>query len=232
MSSFSSTTRARRHVDAQRQGLGGEDGLDQALDEEFFHDFLEGGQHAGVVGGQAAQQAVPPAPEAEDVQVIRGDVLGGLVDAPGDDALFLLGGQPQPGGDALGHGGVAAGAGEDEGDGGQEVLPVQAGDDLRAAGLADGAALAALRRGCRRPAGCCWRRWLRPPWPKRAAEVHLAFGPRHGQELGVDLEPRAVARATLAVSAVAAAASVSPAGRDFVEGGFARRRGPRFPGPP
>ena len=108
---------ACRHVDAERQGLGREHGLDQPVDEELLDDFLEGGQHAGVVGGQSAEQPVAPAPEAQDVQVVGGDVLRGLVDAAGNDELFLLGGQPQAGGDALGHGGVAARAGEDEGDG-------------------------------------------------------------------------------------------------------------------
>ena len=157
---------AGRHVDAERQGFGGEHGLDQPVDEELLHDLLEGGQHAGVVRGQSAEQAVPPAPEAQDVQVVGGDVLGGLVDPLGDDELFLLGGQPQPGRDALGHGGVAAGAGEDEGDRRQEVLPVQAGDDLRAAGLPDRAARAALRGVVAAGWRCC-RRWLRPPWPKR-----------------------------------------------------------------
>ena len=70
----------------------------------------------------------------------------GLVDALGNDALLLLRGQPQPGGHALGDGGVAAGAGEDERDGRQQVLPVQAGDDLGPAGLPDRARLGALLR--------------------------------------------------------------------------------------
>ncbi len=79
---------ARRHVDAQGEGFGGEHGLDQPVDEQLLDDFLEGRQHAGVVRGEAAEQPVPPAPEAQHVQVVGGDVLGGLVDALGDDQLF------------------------------------------------------------------------------------------------------------------------------------------------
>jgi hypothetical protein len=52
--------RAGRHVDAERERLGGEHRLDQALDEQLLDDLLEGRQHAGVVGGDAALQAVQP----------------------------------------------------------------------------------------------------------------------------------------------------------------------------
>ena len=62
-----------RHVDAQRQRLGGEDRLDQAADEQLLDDLLERRQHAGVVGGQAALQPVEPLPVAQDRQVLAGD---------------------------------------------------------------------------------------------------------------------------------------------------------------
>ena len=39
-----------RHVDAQRQRLGGEDDFDQAVDEPLLHDRLERRQQARVVG--------------------------------------------------------------------------------------------------------------------------------------------------------------------------------------
>ena len=70
---------------------------------------------------------------AEHGEVGVGDVgAGGLDDAA--HLLALLGRrQPQPGGEALAHGGVAAGAAEDEGDGGQQVGVVEGGDDVRPA---------------------------------------------------------------------------------------------------
>ncbi len=60
------------------QRLGGEHGLHQALGEELFDDFLEGGQHAGVVGRDAPQQPVAPVPEAQHLKVVGGDVLARL----------------------------------------------------------------------------------------------------------------------------------------------------------
>ena len=171
--------------DAQGERFSGEDGLDQPVDKQLLHNLLEGRQHAGVMRGESAQQAVPPAPEAEDVEIIRGDVLGGFVDALGDDLLFVLGGQPESGRDALGHGGIAAGPREDERDGRQEVLPVQAGDDLGPAGLPHRAALAALRL----VALVALVPALAPAAVAEAAtEIHLALGPCHGQQFRVDLE--------------------------------------------
>ena len=74
---------------------------------------------------------------------------------------------------------------------GQQVLPVQAGDDLGAAGLPDRAALAGLLGG---------RRALVPLAPlvaaavaEPSAEVHLALGACHGQQFRIDLEARPVA---------------------------------------
>ena len=64
---------AGRHVDAQRQRLGGEDRLDQAADEQLLDDLLERRQHAGVVGGEAALQPVEPLPVAQHGQVLAGD---------------------------------------------------------------------------------------------------------------------------------------------------------------
>ncbi len=76
--------RAGRHVDAQRQGLGGEDDLDQAADEQLLDDLLERRQHPGVVGGDAALEAVEPLAVAEDVQVLVGDARGALLDERAD----------------------------------------------------------------------------------------------------------------------------------------------------
>ena len=72
--------RAGGHVDAQRQGLGGEDGLDQAAYEQLLDDLLEGRQHARVVRGDAPLQALQPLVVAEDMQVLVGDGGGALLD--------------------------------------------------------------------------------------------------------------------------------------------------------
>ena len=66
---------AGRHVDAQRQGLGREDHLAQAADEQLLDDVLERRQHPGVVRGDAAGQAVEEVVVAEDVQVLVGQVV-------------------------------------------------------------------------------------------------------------------------------------------------------------
>ncbi|CKS57785.1 Uncharacterised protein [Mycobacterium tuberculosis] len=47
--------RAGRHVDTERQSLGGEYSLDQTGGEQLLHRVPEGRQHARVVGGQTAQ---------------------------------------------------------------------------------------------------------------------------------------------------------------------------------
>jgi hypothetical protein len=60
LTSFSSTTERAGMLMPERQRLGGEHRLDQPLDEQLLDDLLEGRQHAGVVRGDAALQAVQP----------------------------------------------------------------------------------------------------------------------------------------------------------------------------
>ncbi len=48
--------RASRHVDAECEGLGREDDLDEPVQVELLDDLLEGRQHAGVVSGDAAAE--------------------------------------------------------------------------------------------------------------------------------------------------------------------------------
>ena len=81
--------RARRHVDAQSQCLRGEYGLDQALGEQFFHGVAEHRQHSGVVGGQAAQQPLPPFVVAQHDKVGVGQVDAPAVDDLGDAGAFV-----------------------------------------------------------------------------------------------------------------------------------------------
>jgi hypothetical protein len=82
--------RARRHVDAQGQRLGGEHHLAPAGREQLLDALLEGRQHAGVVGGHAAREALEEVVVAEDVQVLVGDVAALRLDE-GDDLVALLG---------------------------------------------------------------------------------------------------------------------------------------------
>ena len=77
--------RAGRHVDAEGQRLGGEDGPDQALGEQLLHDLLEDREHARVMGGDAPSQGEDPVVVAEDGEVLVGDVAG----PPGGDGLDL-----------------------------------------------------------------------------------------------------------------------------------------------
>ncbi len=124
--------RAGGHVDAEREGLGREDGPDQALGEQLLDDLLEDREHARVVGGDAASQREHPVVVAEDGEVLVGDVAG----PPGGDGLDLLRlggrGQPQARLQALLDGGVAAGPAEDERDRGEQPGRVEPVDDLRA----------------------------------------------------------------------------------------------------
>ena len=75
---------AGRHVDAQRQRLGGEHGLDQAAGEQLLDHLLERRQQPGVVRGDAALQRVGPLPVAEHGEVLVGDVGAPRVHDPAD----------------------------------------------------------------------------------------------------------------------------------------------------
>ena len=100
--------RAGGHVDAQRQGLGGEHRPDQAGGEQFLDGVPERRQHPGVVGGQTAQQPLAPLVVAQHRQIGVGEVAAAVLDHLGDLCALLLGGQPQRRAQALLDGGVAA----------------------------------------------------------------------------------------------------------------------------
>ena len=164
------------HIDAQRQGLGGVDDLDQAGAEELLDGLLEDGQQSGVVRGDPALQGVGPGVEAQDAQVGPGDVGGAAFDDLADAQRLVLGGQVHSPGHRLGHRLLAPGAGEDEDDGGQEAGPLQGLDDRQPRGRAQpGRARAALAaaRGARRPGGAAPPRLGRPA-PTRRRPVRLA----------------------------------------------------------
>ncbi len=87
--------RAGRHVDAERQRFGGEHRLDQPCGEQLLDRVPEHRQHAGVVGGDTAQQPFPPLVVAEHRQVGILQVAAAMFDHLGDLRPVLLGGQPQ-----------------------------------------------------------------------------------------------------------------------------------------
>ncbi|GAA3110601.1 hypothetical protein GCM10020254_65850 [Streptomyces goshikiensis] len=182
--------RARGHVDAQRQRLGREHGLDQAPDEELLHDLLEGRQHAGVVRGDAPLQAFEPFVVPEDVQVLGGDGGGPLLDDTAHLQARFLVVEPQARVQALLDGGLATGAAEDEVDGGQQVVVVEAGDHLGTARRPDPAARAPLALAV----GLADHLAAPPVLRVVRAAVLLA---RHAQQIGVDLPAGGAAAAVV-----------------------------------
>ena len=120
------------HVDAQCEGFGGEDQLDEALREEGFDDLLEQGQQACVVRGDTANQAVTPLVVAEGVQVAGVQVSGRFRNVGADGLLLFGGGQRNIGGYAVADRAVATGTGEDKADCGQQALLVEGAHHLRA----------------------------------------------------------------------------------------------------
>ena len=137
--------------------------------EQLLDALLERGQHAGVVGGDAAREAVQEVVVAEHVQVLVGDRTAALVDE-GDDLVALLGrGELEVRVQALGHGGVAADPAEDEHDRRQQPGRSRAGRPRRTAWAATvRAGLDLVRRPCRE-ARCAGRRVSGGRWCGRAA---------------------------------------------------------------
>ena len=88
----------------------------QPADEQLLDGLLERRQQPRVVRGDPPLERLAPLPVAQHAQVGLGQVTGAALDDPADLVDLVLGGQPQPGTHALGHGGVAAGAAEHEGD--------------------------------------------------------------------------------------------------------------------
>ena len=62
--------RAGRHVDAERQRLGGEHRLHEARGERLLDGLLHRRDHAGVVRGEAREQAAEPRVVAEGLEVV------------------------------------------------------------------------------------------------------------------------------------------------------------------
>ena len=122
--------RARRHVDAEGEGLGGEDDLYEGLGEARLNRLAKRRHHAGVVRRQARFEPGHIERVAEHGQVLVCEGVDvGLDDGP--DAVTLLGTrQPEPGLEAVAHRLVASRAGEHEVDGGKEPFGGEGVDDL------------------------------------------------------------------------------------------------------
>ena len=117
---------AGRHIDAQRQRLGGEHHLDQSLFEQPLDDLPEQRHHARMMGGEALLQSEAEPGEPQRLEVLRAQLaVDHLIDDAADTPHLVLGGQLQSGVQALIHGLVAAVAGEDERDARQQTEIVE-----------------------------------------------------------------------------------------------------------
>ena len=136
------------HVDAQGEGLGREDGSDASGGEELLDDLAEEREHPGVVGGEAARDALDELVVAQDVEVLALERRGALLDRATVALPLALGDQPDVVAEELADRCVAAGSAEDEGDRGQQPVAVQLADDLGARrGATEAAASPARARG-------------------------------------------------------------------------------------
>ncbi|SIJ32593.1 Uncharacterised protein [Mycobacteroides abscessus subsp. abscessus] len=136
--------RAGGHVDAQRQRLRGEDDLDDPGGEELLDELLELRDHARVVGGDAAEEALAERVVAEDPQILRRQLLAQPLESRVDDDVVLAGVEVGARGDVLLDGLITAVAGEDEHDRREHPRLGEGGDDLGPAGAAEPGAIAAL----------------------------------------------------------------------------------------
>ena len=112
----------RRHVDAQRQCLGGEYHFQQPGLEELFHRLLEGGDQSSVMRRHSGLETCDPTLVPEHSQVLVPEVgRTRLGDLPYRCPLRGVG-QPDAGIDETMGGGVATRSAEDEEDRGKHPL--------------------------------------------------------------------------------------------------------------
>ena len=124
--------RARRHVDAEGEGLRREHDLHELAAEELFDDFFEGREQPRVVRSDAALEVVAPFPVAEHLEVVFVQGAGALFDDLADLVALFAGGQAQARTPHLLYGAVAARAAEDKEDRRQQVRSVEQLHHLRA----------------------------------------------------------------------------------------------------
>ena len=123
---------SRRHVDPQREGLGGEHDLHELALEELFDDLFERRQKTRMMRSDSPLKVLAPFPESEDSQILLEQGSGALLDDR-PDLRPLLGCREAGSGPAnLLHRGIAAGAAEDEEDGGEQIRSREEFDHLGA----------------------------------------------------------------------------------------------------
>ena len=130
--------RAGRHVDAERQRLGGEHRLDQPAHEQLLDDLLEG-RAACRRGGRRCRARGPPATRGSRGRAgpRRGMSAQRASTNARTSARSSAASSRSPDAQALGDRGVAAGPAEDERDRRQQPLAVEPVDHLDPAGRAD-----------------------------------------------------------------------------------------------
>ena len=128
---------ASGHVDAQCQGLRGEDDLDDSLREQLFDELFELRDHPRVVGGHSEQQTLAEGVIAEDAEVFVGEFVTQRFERRVDDRLLFPRVQVSARSQVLFDGFVTAIAGEDEHDRRQHNRLGEGRDDLGAAGTAE-----------------------------------------------------------------------------------------------
>ena len=128
---------ASGHVDAQRQGLRGEDDLDDSLREQLFDELFELRNHPRVVRGDSEQQSLAKGVIAEDAEVFVGEFIAQRFQCRVDDRLLFPRVQVGACAQVLFDGFVAAVAGEDEHDRRQHRRLGEGRHDLGATGPAE-----------------------------------------------------------------------------------------------
>jgi len=114
-----------RHVDADRQRLGGEDHLHQAFDEARLNRLLERGHHARVVRGDAGFQLHEELGVAQHRQIGGIDAAEACLDDVADAFAIGGAGEVHAGSDHAARCLVALVATEDEADGRQHPVPLE-----------------------------------------------------------------------------------------------------------
>ena len=123
---------AGRHVDAEGQGLGREDHLEQPRLEQVLDDLLECREQAGMMGGDPALEALDPFVEPQCGEVLVREAPGQLEDTVPHPRSLLARIEPKSRREALLHGVVAAGAAEEEVDRREQSVALEALDDIAA----------------------------------------------------------------------------------------------------
>ena len=122
---------ASRHVDTQRERFRGVDHLDQAHRKQVLDDLLHEGQHASMVGSDASHQRALPGIDTKNHRVLGRKDSDRLLHIALDLTGLNASRQRDARGENLRDGIFATRPGEDEGDGGQQMSPIQAHEGRR-----------------------------------------------------------------------------------------------------